>query len=164
MRKIQKTNSRGFTIIEVLIVLAIAGLIIAIVLFAVPALQRNGRNTAIKSDANQIIGYVSDFTANNDGAPPTSVTIASGTVTVHSTAAGTSDTTGSIQKGTTQNTTVSGAQTTALAPAVGSVTINTGAKCDTANPGRSVTSTRSVAVFYSIETSGSATAVKCVSS
>ena len=45
----QKTSEqKGFTIIEVMIVLAIAGLIILIVFLAVPALQRNGRNTQQK--------------------------------------------------------------------------------------------------------------------
>jgi prepilin-type N-terminal cleavage/methylation domain-containing protein len=36
-----KNNKKGFTIIEVLIVLAIAGVIMVIVFLAVPALQRN---------------------------------------------------------------------------------------------------------------------------
>lgn len=36
--------SSGFTIVEVLIVLAIAGLILLIIFIAVPALQRNSRN------------------------------------------------------------------------------------------------------------------------
>jgi len=40
-----KRLSGGFTIIEVMIVLAIAGTILAIVFIAVPALQRNTRNT-----------------------------------------------------------------------------------------------------------------------
>jgi prepilin-type N-terminal cleavage/methylation domain-containing protein len=35
----------GFTIIEVMIVLAIAGLILLIVFLAVPALEREARNT-----------------------------------------------------------------------------------------------------------------------
>lgn len=150
----------GFTIIEVLIVLAIAGLIIAIVLFAVPALQRNGRNTAIKNDANSIVGYVSDFMSNNDGAVATSVTVSGGTVTI-SGATGTQSTTGAIQKGTTFNTALSGTQSN-VAPAIGTMTINTGAKCsDTA--GSSTAAARSIAVFYSIETSGSTNLVKCVS-
>ena len=50
LRNLSK-NKKGFTIIEVLIVLAIAGLIIVIVLLAVPGLQRNNRNTARKTDA-----------------------------------------------------------------------------------------------------------------
>ena len=42
---IGKKRAEGFTIIEVLIVLAIAGLILLVVFLAVPALQRNARNT-----------------------------------------------------------------------------------------------------------------------
>jgi prepilin-type N-terminal cleavage/methylation domain-containing protein len=39
-----KNRSRGFTIIEVMIVLAIAGTILLIVFLAIPALQRSERN------------------------------------------------------------------------------------------------------------------------
>src|SRR4051812_42027596 len=53
-----------------MIVLAIAGLIILIVLLAVPALQRNARNTAIKSDASAVTGTIGEFASNNDGARP----------------------------------------------------------------------------------------------
>ncbi|HSW37398.1 MAG TPA: type II secretion system protein [Candidatus Saccharimonadales bacterium] len=53
----------GFTIIEVLIVLAIAGLILLIVFLAVPALQRNGRNTTKRSDASKALGAVGEFMA-----------------------------------------------------------------------------------------------------
>lgn len=163
MKTSTQRKKSGFTIIEVLIVLAIAGLIIAIVLFAVPALQRNGRNTAIKSDANQIVGYVSDFVSNNDGTPPTSVAIASGVVTVSSNAAGTQAVTGNIQKGTTPNPTLAGAQAT-VTPAAGTVTIVTAAKCGTANGASysTLSSPRTVAVVYAIETS-STNLAKCVS-
>lgn len=162
MKTSTQRKKSGFTIIEVLIVLAIAGLIIAIVLFAVPALQRNGRNTAIKNDANSIVGYVSDFMSNNDGAVATSITVSSGTVTVAGAAgSGTQSTTGAIQKGTTFNNTLVGAQS-GVNPGIGTMTINTGAKCsDTV--GASTAAARSVAIFYSIETSGSSNLVKCVS-
>jgi prepilin-type N-terminal cleavage/methylation domain-containing protein len=160
-KNLKQHKQSGFTIIEVLIVLAIAGLIISIVLFAVPALQRNGRNTAIKSDANQIVGYISDFVSNNDGAIPNSVDISSGTVTV-SGAIG-QPATGAIQKGTSDNTALSGAQST-ITPTIGTVTIVTAAKCGTGS-GTSystVASPRTVAVVYSIETS-STNLAKCVS-
>lgn len=64
-------NNKGFTIIEVLIVLAIAGLILLVVFLAVPALQRNARNTQRKSDVSSVLGSVSEFVANNAGALPT---------------------------------------------------------------------------------------------
>src|SRR3954468_16752581 len=85
MLKKLRTNNKGFTIIEVMIVLAIAGLIILIVLLAVPALQRNGRNTAIKNDASAVTAGVSEFSSNNDGAIPLKAnsSAASGTVTMN---------------------------------------------------------------------------------
>lgn len=49
-----KTRQHGFTVIEVLIVMAIAGLMLVIVFLAVPALQRNARNTRRKTDASFI--------------------------------------------------------------------------------------------------------------
>ena len=44
----------GFTIIEVVLVLAIAGLIFLMVFLALPALNRGQRNTQRKRDAAQI--------------------------------------------------------------------------------------------------------------
>src|SRR3954451_17196844 len=73
LSKLKKSNSEGFTIIEVMIVLAIAGLIILIVLLAVPALQRNSRNTAIKNDASAVVGAFSSFASNSDGQAPASI-------------------------------------------------------------------------------------------
>ena len=69
MNKLQK-NNKGFTIIEVLIVLAIAGLILLVVFLAVPALQRNSRNTQRKSDVSNVLGAVGEYVSNNQGALP----------------------------------------------------------------------------------------------
>jgi prepilin-type N-terminal cleavage/methylation domain-containing protein len=63
-----KNNKKGFTIIEVLIVLAIAGIIMVIVFLAVPSLQRNSRNTGRKSDIGRIGAAVNDWVSNNNGA------------------------------------------------------------------------------------------------
>jgi prepilin-type N-terminal cleavage/methylation domain-containing protein len=62
-----KKQTEGFTIIEVLIVLAIAGLIMLIVFLAVPALQRNARNTQRNNDAATIAAGVNDCLANKNG-------------------------------------------------------------------------------------------------
>lgn len=64
--KLHKDN-KGFTIIEVLIVLAIAGLIMLIVFLAVPALQRNQRNNARNSDASRIAAAATECLANRNG-------------------------------------------------------------------------------------------------
>lgn len=65
-----KKKSEGFTIIEVLIVLAIAGLILLIVFLAVPALQRNSRNTQRRNDVAGYLGAVSEWGSNNNGKVP----------------------------------------------------------------------------------------------
>ncbi len=69
-----KKKTDGFTIIEVLIVLAIAGLIMLVVFLAVPALQRNSRNTQAKNEAAALLGAVSEYVSNNNGKLPTAST------------------------------------------------------------------------------------------
>lgn len=69
-KKLRKESS-GFTIIEVLIVLAIAGLIMLIVFLAVPALQRNQRNNARNSEAARISAAISECLANRNGSTAT---------------------------------------------------------------------------------------------
>lgn len=66
----QKSKQSGFTIIEVLIVLAIAGLIMLIVFLAVPALQRNSRNTQRRNDVAAYLGAVNEWSDNNSGKIP----------------------------------------------------------------------------------------------
>lgn len=74
MRRSFTKDNRGFTIIEVLIVLAIVGLIMVIVFLAVPALQRNARNTSLNTDANNTLSAVGEYVSNNGGNLPTTVT------------------------------------------------------------------------------------------
>lgn len=70
LQKYKTKREEGFTIIEVLIVLAIAGLIILIVFLAVPALKRNSRNTQRRNDVSAILGAVQEFANNNGGKLP----------------------------------------------------------------------------------------------
>jgi prepilin-type N-terminal cleavage/methylation domain-containing protein len=72
MKSQLKKRTEGFTIIEVLIVLAIAGLIMLIVFLAVPALQRNQRNTSKKSDVGRVGSVTTEWVSNNNGQPPNS--------------------------------------------------------------------------------------------
>lgn len=62
-----KKKEDGFTIIEVLIVLAIAGLIMLIVFLAVPALQRNQRNSARTTEAARVSAAVTECLGNSNG-------------------------------------------------------------------------------------------------
>ena len=63
-------SGSGFTIIEVLIVLAIAGLILLIVFEAIPALQRSSRNNQRRQDVGAILDAVSHYELNNSGTFP----------------------------------------------------------------------------------------------
>lgn len=69
LKKISK-KQEGFTIIEVLIVLAIAGLIMVMVFVAVPNLQRNQRNSGRRQDATHLLTAASNYITNNNGVPP----------------------------------------------------------------------------------------------
>lgn len=63
-------NQQGFTIIEVMIVLAIAALILVIVFLAVPALQRSSRNTQRDTDASNALAALSNYVSNHNGQFP----------------------------------------------------------------------------------------------
>lgn len=60
-----KKSQKGFTIIEVALVLAIAALIFLTVFLAVPALQRNQRNDARKRDVSSVVAAVTAYMSNN---------------------------------------------------------------------------------------------------
>lgn len=65
-----KQTLKGFTIIEVVLVLAIAGLIFLMVFIALPALQSGQRDTARKNDVSAMASAVTSYTSNNRGAWP----------------------------------------------------------------------------------------------
>lgn len=73
-----KTNAlrkqKGFTIIEVVLVLAIAGLIFLIVFLALPQLQKSRRDTQRRNDAGRIISGLESYASSNDGAYPDTAT------------------------------------------------------------------------------------------
>lgn len=60
---------KAFTIIEVVLVLAIAGLIFLMVFIALPALQRSQRNTRRRQDMARIATAVNDYQSNNSKLP-----------------------------------------------------------------------------------------------
>jgi len=73
-----KNSRKGFTIIEVVLVLAIAGLIFLMLFVALPAAQRAQRDRLRKQDVSVIIAAVRQYMKNNHGNPPPD----SGTVNV----------------------------------------------------------------------------------
>lgn len=67
----KKLSNKGFTLIEIVIVLAIAALIMVIVFLAVQGANRAQRDTARKSNANQILAAAQQYAGNNSGKMPT---------------------------------------------------------------------------------------------
>lgn len=73
----QQLKQRGFTIIEVVLVLAIAALIFLMVFIALPALQRSQRDTARKSDVSVVTAAVTSYQSNNRGVFPNTTQLVS---------------------------------------------------------------------------------------
>ena len=59
----------GFTIIEVVLVLAIAGLIFLMVFVALPSLQRSQRDTQRKNDLSTLSSAIVSYSSNNNKLP-----------------------------------------------------------------------------------------------
>ena len=73
---ITQQNKKGFTIIEVVLVLAIAGLIFLMVFVALPALQRGQRDSQRRSDVSRFMSQINSFQTNNNGRVPAANTTA----------------------------------------------------------------------------------------
>ena len=130
-------EGKGFTIIEVVLVLAIAGLIFLMVFIALPALQRSQRDSARKQEMSTVLSQVTSYQSNNRGASPSGNaafaayldgTLAGAVITLGS---GTTVTFGAASPAVTTNT---GATND-------NMVITMGAKCDTANAGNVIRGT-----------------------
>lgn len=75
LTKEKPQGQNGFTIIEVVLVLAIAGLIFLMVFIALPALQSSQRDTARKNDVSAVASAITTFGSNNRGAFPTTTAL-----------------------------------------------------------------------------------------
>jgi prepilin-type N-terminal cleavage/methylation domain-containing protein len=149
MRTQTKKLTQGFTIIEVMIVLAIAGLILAIIFLAVPALQRNSRNNSRINDAAKLAGLINDYASNHGGQLPTSYctsgTCAATALDIRSenwaifATPSTINTSGTANYGANDGTTM---------------VMNTGWKCNAGALSGYASGSRSFAVAYNVETSG----------
>jgi prepilin-type N-terminal cleavage/methylation domain-containing protein len=147
LKNIKKKNE-GFTIIEVLIVLAIAGLIMLIVFLAVPALQRSSRNTGRKNDVSRVLTAVNEWVSNNSGS-----TFATGdpvTAVIDSVGA-----TGQYTLNSSNLTVKDGSTAAQTAmQTIAKIQVVTSAKCG-ASGATVVGTSRQIAIQYALETSGS---------
>ena len=64
------SNKKGFTIIEVVLVLAVAGLIFLMVFVAVPNMQRSRRDTDRRNAMSRLYTQVENYATNNKGKLP----------------------------------------------------------------------------------------------
>jgi prepilin-type N-terminal cleavage/methylation domain-containing protein len=153
MQSLTKKSVKGFTIIEVLIVLAIAGLIMAIVFLAVPALRRNSNNNSRRSDAAHLAGIVNEYASNHSGQLP-----AVGNPSAQLTGAVGSEK-WAIMNAPTR--VVSGNDTVGD---VDDMIVNTSTTCDptAANPVVGGASPRSFSISFQVETGGGGTAAACI--
>lgn len=152
-----RKNTKGFTIIELMIVLAIGGVILGLVLFAIPALQRNARNQQTRLDVSNLVGLLNDYQTNNNGGLPTWVSHENSTGYVNMgtgpvVTASSTNNIGRIRAGVTITTVSAATMPTAL----GSYNIAIGFKCGS-NGTIGAASNRSIAVGYLIETGGGTT-------
>lgn len=76
----QQLKQKGFTIIEVVLVLAIAALIFLMVFIALPALQRNQRDQDRKTVAGKVASAVTTYQSNKRGNQPGSASDLAGFV------------------------------------------------------------------------------------
>lgn len=144
-------NKKGFTIIEVMIVMAIAGAIMLIVFLAVPALRRNSRNTQRRSDATNYMAAVNEFITNNNGTLPSS---AANVTSVNSLV--------KLGISTAPTAVITGAQSAALGSA-DTIQLVTQAKCDPANFGNTISSTtRSFAIRFAVEGADGSPIAQCI--
>ena len=118
-------NIKGFTIIEVVLVLAIAGLIFLMVFIALPALQAGQRDTARKSDVSNVAAAVNTFTGANRGRFPTAVELGKQLGVQTTTPVSYSGLSNNITNVTIVAGTAGGKNVTD-----GSITVYTGVKCD----------------------------------
>jgi|GEM_PF-1568834 type II secretory pathway pseudopilin PulG len=61
---------KAFTIIEVVLVLGIAGLIMLAIFIAIPAMERSKRNQIRKDDLSRIMRAIMSYESNHSGKPP----------------------------------------------------------------------------------------------
>ncbi len=136
--------------------LAIAGLILLVVFLAVPALQRNARNTQRKSDVAKLMGGISEYVNNNNGALPTALSASGNTVTMGATGSNQVPVTLGFYAPSDISLTTFASNGTNNATTNDQVFLVSSAKCDpaAANIGKPMTgSSRSIVALFTVEPS-----------
>lgn len=135
MNRAKQTN-KGFTIIEVVLVLAIAGLIFLMVFVALPALNSSQRDTARKADVGSVASAVTTFSNNNRGTFPTTANMVT---QLEGTGAGTNQTFAKLSNNINTVTVVNPATPGTFTIPDGTIRVYKGLKCSTNAANGSVT-------------------------
>ena len=152
----QELKQKGFTIIEVVLVLAIAALIFLMVFIALPALNRNARDQSRKTVQGKVVSAIGTYATNHRNQQYTNVTDLAPYLDV-------------TQPGSAGNTldnvdgyTLEGATSfSAEAVTQDKITLIKGQKCNTDGDGVAEGSSRNVAVLIRME---NADAIVCQAS
>lgn len=65
-----KRQAQGFTLLETVILLALIGMIMVVIFFAIPQVQRSARDNERQSIARNIMDAIDNYALNNDGQLP----------------------------------------------------------------------------------------------
>lgn len=153
----QELKQKGFTIIEVVLVLAIAALIFLMVFIALPALQRNQRDAARKNDASVIATGLGNLKSSNNGSFGTGALTATTVgqyvdkLSQYDKATDISVVTADVTATDTKVTIIKGRKCAGTTPAPGTLATNSAAG-----------TSRTAAVYVVLENTGSAKQLYCV--
>ena len=151
-------KQKGFTIIEVVLVLAIAGLIFLMVFIALPALQAGQRDTSRKNDVGIVTAAITTYTSNNRGSLPGTANLvtAVGNLSSYSTVTIDGKEVANVEVKTSAE-----AGDAAIVPEDSKIIVVTGKVCGAAGSMNTLTSTgatsRSFAVVTKLEAGGGKT-------
>jgi prepilin-type N-terminal cleavage/methylation domain-containing protein len=157
-----RNKQKGFTIIEVMIVLAIAGLIMLVVFLAVPALQRSSRNTQRKNDVSAIASGIANYIDNNGGTLPGNTGVNGTDLNICGANCSSGNTeTAKLGFYDPSKVTKHTYSSTLKVPDGDTVYIVLGYACNSTNTALGSPSSRSAAILYATESSSSAIAQQC---
>lgn len=149
-------RQKGFTIIEVMIVLAVASLIMLIVFLAVPALERNSNNTNRTSDATKISSGVNECLSNRNNV------VAS--CDSNSEVVGVTLDTASLRQLTTVNIATNAPSPAAFPANNTSANVYYGEKCGSDGSSFSAGNSQQFVVLFNVESSTGGNVARCISS
>ena len=156
----------GFTVIEMILVLAVAGMILSMVLWAIPSLQRNGRNNQRKQDVATILQAVSRYALNNSANFPSGDALDPGSARYYLRYSKLSYYTGSnsVKPYSYSSETENFPRDFIPVTNIDNVEVHNYAKCDPTQQGKAISTAadyRDIVALYAIETGRTATAPRC---